>query len=79
MISDDLIANKCFLSSKQERMIQKGFQITKIESVMQNVFTAAAATISTGNKSRDFFRKMAKAAVSHEKKDWNSVVSISPK
>jgi len=32
----------------QERMIQKGFQITKIESVMQNVFAAAAAA-STGS------------------------------
>ena len=28
-------------------MIQKGFQITKIETVMQNVFAAAAAS-STG-------------------------------
>ena len=32
---------------QQERMIQKGFQITKIETVMQNVFAAAAAS-STG-------------------------------
>ena len=48
----------------------KTFQITKIEGVMQNVFAAA----STGNKSKDIFRKIAKAALHSEKKDWNSVV-----
>jgi hypothetical protein len=37
---------------------------------MQNVFAAA----STGNKSKDIFRKIAKAALHSEKKDWNTVV-----
>lgn len=49
----------------------KILQITKIESVMQNVFAAA----STGNKSKDIFRKLAKAAIHSEKKDWNTVVN----
>ncbi len=42
------------LDPLQERMIQKGFQITKIESVMQNVFAAAAAA-STGRFNKDIF------------------------
>jgi len=39
---------------------------------MQNVFEAAST--STGNKSKDIFRKLAKAALKSDKKDWNSVV-----
>ena len=36
----------------QERMIQKGFQISKIEGVMSNVFSAAAASVGAPGGSK---------------------------
>ena len=57
-------------------MIQKGFNISKIEGVMENVFAAAASgAAGGGNKSKDLFKRLAKGALAKKDgKDWNSKV-----
>eukprot|EP00095_Tigriopus_kingsejongensis_P011532 snap_masked-scaffold33_size549341-processed-gene-1.10 protein:Tk11532 transcript:snap_masked-scaffold33_size549341-processed-gene-1.10-mRNA-1 annotation:"trp channel protein" len=58
-------------SKDLERMIQKGFQISKVEGVMENVFSQ-----HMGNKPKDIFKKLAKAAVKKaDKENWNDKAS----
>lgn len=58
-------------------MIQKGFQISKIEGVVENIF---GTTGSSTNKNKDIFKKMARAVLksnNKSSKNWNERVNMS--
>ncbi|XP_059081823.1 transient receptor potential protein-like [Tigriopus californicus] len=60
-------------SKDLERMIQKGFQMATPEAIMENAFSQ-----HIGNKPKDIFKRIAKAAAKKgEKKDWNDQVKKS--
>ena len=61
-------------SKELERMIQRGFRITKIEGMVENMFSSLGASTETKPKSAAMFRKMARAVIKSDKKDWNEKV-----
>ena len=62
-------------SKNMERQIQKGFQITKIEGIMEAFF--GNSIDMSDAKPKDLFKKIARAAANKEKgKDWRTRESI---
>ena len=62
-------------SKNMERQIQKGFQITKIEGIMEAFFGSSIDMKDV--KPKDLFKKIARAAANKDKsKDWRTRESI---
>lgn len=61
-------------SKNMERQIQKGFQITKIDGVMEAFFGSSLDLKDV--KPKDLFKKIAKVAAKKGDKDWRTTASI---